>query len=620
MIEVNISDITKFYGADLIFEHVTFDVKTGERVGLIGPNGCGKTTILKIVHGDEHIQQGTVSFRKGLQIGYLDQIPDYEDHVTVIDILKSAFVEVFLIKRKMDECTNIMANEAGESVDIALKEYSRLTHEYELLDGYSVETNINKVCTGLKITDEQREQSFNVLSGGEKSRVMLGKILLENPSLLMLDEPSNHLDLESIEWLEGYLKEYQGTVIIVSHDRYFLDNVCTRMVELSMYKAYIYHGNYSYYVLEKERRFLLEMKAYLSQEKQIKRMEEQIKRYRIWGVMRDSDKMFKRAKELERRLEKIERIDKPRYTNDKMRLRKPGSHRSGKRVLEATNIQKQFDDLVILDGAEVELIYQDRLAILGNNGSGKTTLIRTLLEDVHLEEPLYKWGSKIAIGYLPQEVVFEDDSKTVLQHFMDTHMVNQPTARSELAKALFIRDDVLKQIKYLSGGEKSKLALCSLTYEQVNLMILDEPTNHLDIDSREILEEMLLEFVGTILFISHDRYFIKKIATRIGEIEQRQITYYEGDYEYYRFQKQRQLKEVPSEKVVISNRKESKSVPHTQKLEEQLLSIEKQILHVEQDMMDCGDDLLKLQDLYNQKQTLEEEYEVLFDELEHASE
>jgi len=619
MIEVNISDITKYYGADLIFEHITFDVKTGERVGLIGPNGCGKTTILKILHGDEHIQQGSVSFRKGIQIGYLDQIPEYDEDVQVIDILKSAFEDVFQIRKQMDECTKIMSTEQGETLDIALKEYSRLTHEYELLDGYYVETNINKVCSGLKITDEQREQYFNVLSGGEKSRVMLAKILLQNPSLLMLDEPSNHLDLDSIEWLEDYLKEYQGTVIIVSHDRYFLDNVCTRMVELSIQKAYIYHGNYSYYVIEKERRFLLEMKVYLAQERQIKRMEEQIKRYRIWGVMRDSDKMFKRAKELERRLEKIERLDKPKYENDKIRLHKTGKDRSGKRVLTAQHIHKQFDDLVVLQDAEIELIYQDRLAILGANGSGKTTLIRTLLEDSIQEEPTYKWGSKVSIGYLPQEVLFEDDSKTILEYFMDAHNVNQPTARSELAKALFIRDDVYKQIRYLSGGEKSKLTLCSLTYNQVNLMILDEPTNHLDIDSREVLEEMLLEFTGTILFISHDRYFIKKIATRIGEIEELHIHYYEGDYDYFRYQKQRRTTDVEEIKTPKEQEKTKKvSTIDSKKIEAQLLDIEEKLTIINQEMVVFGEDLSKLQELYEQKQNLEQKYETLFELLEQS--
>ncbi|KFZ27452.1 MAG: putative ABC transporter ATP-binding protein YjjK [Candidatus Izimaplasma bacterium HR2] len=539
MIECNINNISKSFGADLIFENISFDIKTNERIGLVGPNGCGKTTIMKILIGDEHIQLGTISFRKGTKIGYLDQIPNFSDDKTVIEILENAFKEVYKLKREIDSLTNSFSSLSEVELETALKRYSSMIEKYELLDGYLIETNIKKVCSGLKINDNMKLMTFNLLSGGEKTRVMLARILLEKPSILMLDEPSNHLDLESIEWLESYLKDYDGAVLIISHDRYFLDNVCKKIIELTFSKAHVYHGNYSYYVIEKERRFLLELKVYLAHEKKIKRMEDQIERYRVWGRMRDSDKMFKRAKELERRLSKIEKLDKPKYENIKMKVNNIDISRSGKRVLSAYNIDKSFDDLILLMDTEIDLIYQDRLAILGNNGSGKSTFIKILLEDYNLEEPLYKWGSKVKIGYLAQEVKFKDDSLSVLDYFMKEHEVNQSRARTELAKALFIRDDVFKSIRNLSGGEKSKLKLCSLTFNKVNLMILDEPTNHLDIDSREILEELLLEFTGTILFVSHDRYFIKKIANRVGEIDDYHINYYEGDYDYYRYIKKR---------------------------------------------------------------------------------
>ncbi len=539
MIECNVNNISKSFGADLIFENISFEVKTNERIGLIGPNGCGKTTVLKILYGIEHVQKGNVTFRKGSKVGYLHQIPLFNDEVLVENILESSFEDIYKQKKVLDECATSLGMLTGNELEKALNRYTNLSEQYEMMGGYDTETKIKKVSSGLKINDNMKLMSFNLLSGGEKTRVMLAKILLEEPSILMLDEPSNHLDLESIEWLENYLKTYNGSVLIVSHDRYFLDNVCTKLVELSMFKAHVFHGNYSYYVIEKERRFLLDLKVYLAQERKIKRMEEQIKRYRIWGVMRDSDKMFKRAKELERRLSKIERLDKPKYGNDKMKIKNYETSRSGKRVLEAFNISKSFDDLELLKDAEMELIYQDRLAILGKNGSGKTTLIRILLDDKELEEPNYKWGSKINVGYLAQEVKFNIENQSVLDYFMNEHNVNQNVARAELAKALFIRDDVFKKISHLSGGEKSKLKLCSLTYNQANFMILDEPTNHLDIDSREVLEEMLLEFKGTILFVSHDRYFIKKIGTRIAEIDDKKLHYYEGDYDYFRFQKAR---------------------------------------------------------------------------------
>ena len=462
MIECNVNNISKYFGADLIFESISFDVKTKDRIGLIGPNGCGKTTIMKIIMGQEYASTGTVTFRKGSKLGYLDQIPVYEDSVKVIDIMHSAFEEVYKIKNEIDIITESFNVLEGESLEKAMNKYSDLLHEYEMVDGYNVETNINKVCTGLKITDILLDMSFNILSGGEKTRVMLGKILLEQPSILLLDEPSNHLDLESIEWLESYLKDYEGSILVVSHDRYFLDNVCKKLIEISANKAHVFHGNYSYYVIEKERRFLLDMKVYLAQEKKMKRMEDQIKQYRIWGTMRDSDKMFKRAKELEKRLEKIEKLKKPKYENDKIKMTNTSTSRSGKRVLNVEGLSKSFSELELLKDVNIELIYKDRLAILGANGSGKTTLIKMLLEDTKIDEPIYKWGSKLNVGYLAQEVKFADETNTVLGYFMNEHVLSQGQARNQLAKALFIRDDVLKKIEHLSGWEKSKLKHLSL--------------------------------------------------------------------------------------------------------------------------------------------------------------
>lgn len=613
MIEANINNISKTFGEDLIFENISFDIKTNERIGLIGPNGSGKTTLIKIIYGIENVQTGSVSFRKTTKLGYLDQIPDYEEKIKVIDILEMPFEDVYKIKKEMDDLSRSFKTLDSNDMEHALKEYSRLTENFELLDGYNIETKINKVCAGLKINDLIRAASFSTLSGGEKTRVNLAKILLEEPSILMLDEPSNHLDLESIEWLENYLKNYSGAVLIVSHDRYFLDNVCKKLVELSTYKAHVYHGNYSYYVIEKERRFLLELKVYLAQQQKIKRMEEQIKRYRIWGVMRDSDKMFKRAKELEKRLSKIQKLDKPKYFNDKMKLKNIDTSRSGKRVLEAFHMYKSFDHLELLKDAHLDLIFQDRLAILGNNGTGKTTLLNMILEDTALdiEDRLYKWGSKLNIGYLAQEIAFDDEDVTLIDYFMKEHNVSQNVGRSELAKALFIKDDVLKKIKVLSGGEKSKLKLCSLTFNETNFLILDEPTNHLDIDSREILEEMLIDFKGTILFVSHDRYFIKKIASRIGEIENQHITYYEGDYDYFREMKSRSIiepKEKKEKRKRIKKTTKKKHIDYYKELE----IIEKQIAQIDIQMEAFGYDLDKLQELYSQKVELETKYNELF--------
>lgn len=619
MIECNVNNISKMFGADLIFENISFSVKTNERIGLIGPNGCGKTTIMKIIYGLESVNEGSVSFKKNSKLGYLDQIPDFNDDIKVIDILESAFEHIFELKKEMDRLTKSFGELTGNKLNRAFKQYASITEKFELLDGYNTETLTNKVCTGLKISDDMKSMDFNVLSGGEKTRVMLAKILLEKPSILMLDEPSNHLDLESIQWLENYLKNYEGSVLIVSHDRYFLDSVCKKLVEISTYKAHVYHGNYSYYVIEKERRFLLELKVYLAQERKIKRMEEQIKQYRIWGVMRDSDKMFKRAKELEKRLVKIERLDKPKYDNNKMKLENIDTSRSGKRVLEAYDIDKSFDDLILLEEAEIEMIYQDRLAILGNNGSGKTTLIKMILADFPLKEDrLYKWGSKLKIGYLAQEVSFDDEDDSVLDYFMKEHNVSQNVARRELAKALFIRDDVLKKIKILSGGEKSKLKLCSLTYDKTNFLILDEPTNHLDIDSREVLEEMLEAFHGTILFVSHDRFFIKKIASRVGEIRNKEIVYYEGDYDYFLHVKSlEQVEDISQKKDKTKTRYPQKVVKvDIDKIYQELEEIEAAIIEIDNQMLEFAYDAIKLQELYKAKEEKELQYEEVYKLLE----
>jgi len=448
---------------------------------------------------------------------------------------------------------------------------------------------------------------------------MLGHILLKKPSILLLDEPSNHLDLSSIEWLENYLQSYEGSVVVVSHDRYFLDNVCSKIVELSYHKAYIYHGNYSYYVLERERRFYLEMRVYMAQQKKIKRMEEQIKQYRIWGVARDSEKMFKRAKELEKRLEKIERLDQPIKDPKKMTI-DTKTIRTGKRVLEARNIDKSFGELVLLKDASMDLFYQDRLAILGENGSGKTSLLNLLLEDMNKEEPNFKWGTKIKLGYLPQEVSFEDEHVSLMDYIRVHHQIGPLDARKLLAKALFTGDDVFKKIYQLSGGEKSRLKLLSLTYEEVNFMVLDEPTNHLDISAREVLEELLLDYKGTVLFVSHDRYFIKKIASRIAEIKDQTLHYYEGDYDYYKRVKKREEKQNVEKLERKVHKKENTKKEETRVSDVSLWSaledLEKQMELLDQKMNEAGHQLDLLQDYHQEKQALEEEYHKIFAKLE----
>ncbi len=559
MIELSVNGLTKFYGANKIFENISFEIKTGERIGLIGQNGSGKTTIMKVLMGKEDYQNGEISLRKGNRVGYLDQIPVYDQEISVVDVLRMAFEQVYSLKLQMEELEEKMACTSGEELDRAVERYAKLCEQFEFLHGYEIETKLDKITEGLMITRQMRTQFFEKLSGGEKTRVILAKILLEEPDILLLDEPTNHLDLVTIEWLEGFLKEYKGAVLIISHDRYFLDSVVDRITELSSDHIESYLGNYSYYVVEKERRFLIEMKNYENQQKKIERMENQIERYRIWGVMRDSEKMFKRAKELEKRLEKIEVMKRPVFEQRKIRLNQSTAGRSGKMVLEVKDLCKDFDGSRLLSEVNFQLLYQDSACIIGENGSGKSTLLKLILGELEPEEGVIRLGAQVVIGYLPQQVIYPDEEQTVLEYFAGLHNLTGGAARAQLAKVLFCNEDVNKKIKFLSGGEKSRLRLCSLTFTGVNFLILDEPTNHLDVDSREVLEETLSEFEGTLLMVSHDRYFISKLADRVISIENGTAVTFDGDYEYYQTEHRKLMERQKAEPLTVNVQQKGKA-------------------------------------------------------------
>ncbi|MCT4688123.1 ribosomal protection-like ABC-F family protein [Vallitalea sp.] len=633
MIELGINNLSKSFGANKIFENVSFDIKTGEIVGLIGGNGTGKTTIMKILMGHEDYE-GEVFYRKGVTLGYLDQIPVFEEDYSVKEVLYLAFSDVYDIKKKMIKIEHSLTNE-GNDIDKLMKEYGQLQERFELLGGYDIDEKMSKVTIGLRISDSIQKMKFANLSGGEKSKIMLGKILLEKPELLLLDEPSNHLDLKSIEWLEEYLKEYKGSVLIISHDRYFLDRVVNKIVELEYNGTSIYHGNYTYYLMEKERRFIEAYNRYKQNQKKINKMEEQIKRYRIWGKMRDSDKMYVRAKELEKRLAKMEKLDKPVLEKTKIKLSSKGFDRTGKEVLILKEIEKSFESRILFSGLNLTLFYQDSLAILGDNGTGKSTLIKIVMEDFEKDKGSIKYGSNINIGYLPQEVKFEDENTSILEAFQYKYNITIGEARKELAKVLFIKDEVYKKISILSGGEKSRLKLCMLMYEKVNFMILDEPTNHLDIDSREILEETLLDFKGTILFVSHDRYFINKIATKIGEIENERLEFYNGDYEYYKNELLKKADSIILKRGQVNrssnknyNRKREndneKIIKRKKKLLEsieiEIESIELSIDELDKEMLENSTDVGKLNEISIKQNNKKEVLSKLLEEWESISE
>lgn len=627
MIECSVNNIAKYYGATKIFENISFELKSNERVGLIGLNGSGKTTLMKVLMGIEEYQEGEIHFRKDIKLGYLDQIFNLEDKITVIEVLESAFENIKEIRNKMRILEKEMGEETDKKLENTMERYSQLLEEYEKKGGYDIEMEINRVCEGLNIKENFRNRKFNGLSGGEQTRIMLGKLLLEKPDLLLMDEPTNHLDIESIEWLEEFMQNYMGTVLIISHDRVFLDRVVNKIIELDPKKASIYLGNYSYYVEEKERRYIEEYNAYKNQQRKIKEMEDQIERYRIWGKMRDSDKMYVRAKEIEKRLEKIDELDRPDIETKKMRLNQEGVERSGKRVLDIENLSKSYGEKILFKDINFSIFYQERICIMGANGSGKSTLLKIILGEEKEDSGIIKLGASLKIGYLPQMVEFEDESKNILEHFMDLHKLTNGEARTELAKVLFLQDDVYKKIRTLSGGEKSRLKLASLLYNKVNFMILDEPTNHLDIDSREVLEYTLLNYTGTILFVSHDRYFVEKIADKMMILKNKKLKIYEMDYNSYIEIKKREIEnkeiKIKEKKPKKINKKPEKKKDRSDKikrLEIKIEELENNLKEIDKLMEENSSNPNELNNLYIEKENLEIELENIFTEWAEISE
>jgi ATPase subunit of ABC transporter with duplicated ATPase domains len=633
MIEIGISSLAKFYGVDKIFENVTFDVKTKDKIGLVGRNGTGKTTLMKILAGYENFQSGQINKRKGLVIGYLEQIPNYEDINTVADVLNMAFKNIQDIKEEMEKLEKTFDNLKEGELEYAVKKYSNLHDSYQIAGGYDTNEKLNKILQGLNISDEMQKREFNTLSGGEKTRVILGKILLENPDLLLLDEPSNHLDIKSVEWLEEYLSSYEGTIVIVSHDRYFLDRVANKIIEIESDGVQIYNGGYSKYVAEKELRFLQAVKEYESQQKKIKKMEDQIQRYRIWGEMRDSDKMYKRAKELEKRLEKIDKINRPVVDKKTAHFEINGIERTGKEVIKVENASKSYDNKKLFTDVNFTLYYSDSMCILGENGTGKSTILKIIIDEIKSDGGKVKIGSKVKIGYLPQEVSFDREDVAIVDYFSYYYNISLGEARKELANILFMGDDVYKHISTLSGGEKSRLKLGMLIYEKVNTLILDEPTNHLDIDSREVLEENLINYEGTILFVSHDRYFVDKIATCIGEIEDRCFKTYDFNYEGYKQEKQRIVGikkefshiEEKKEKLVTQNKEDylrkreevkkiEKQKKDLQKLESNIYKSEDRLIELEEILNTNSSqwDLNEYNNIFKEYNSLKEEIELMY--------
>ncbi|MGV2940336.1 ribosomal protection-like ABC-F family protein [Mesobacillus sp. LC4] len=631
MIACSINHISKMYGGNLIFEDLSFEINEKDRVGLVGPNGCGKTTLMKLIAGIEETDQGKIHWKKGLKIGYLAQIPNYEEGMTARDVLKTAFDELLAVQAEMKQLENEMA-EAGEDsrkLEKLLAKYGVLQEKFSLGGGYEMDANIDRIANGLNI-EGMLDSNFNSLSGGEKTKVGLGLSLLRNPELLLLDEPTNHLDIMAAEWLAEFLKEYDGTVVIISHDRYFLDETATKILDLEDGEIDLYHANYSGFIKEKEAKLLREFQAFEEQQKKIKKMKEAIKRLRDWANRANppSAALHKRATNMERALARMEKLDRPILNRKKMNFELETGARSGKDVLVFKDVQKSFGGRELFSKVNLQLHYQDCAAIVGENGSGKTTLLKFIQDDLAPDQGEVRKGSNVKIGYLSQHMELSSQDGTVLDAFRNEVVMNEGEARNVLAGFLFYGPSVFKKVTQLSGGERMRLRLAQLMHQDLNFLILDEPTNHLDIDSREVLESALEGFEGTLLAVSHDRYFLNKLFDKIYWLESGELTEIEGNYDRARVKMTEKRKHsetaapAPERTVKPAIRQEKVEEPVADPKEEALfeeIEIHEQSIAALDQQMSAMTDLALLQELHAKKEALESKRNQLYSKLEEIS-
>ena len=518
MIEIGINGITKNFGFKQILNGVDFEIMTGERAAIVGRNGTGKTTLFRIIAGEEPPDKGSVSIRRGAAVGMLEQIPTLYDTVaTTREVLMEPFAETLAVERALRGLEARMAVEA-DSLDGIMAEYAVLQDRYTALGGYAMEEEFGKIVNGFGL-GALLDRPFNVLSGGQKTIVKLASTILTHPDILLLDEPTNHLDIATLEWFEGFIRGYRGTVVIISHDRYFLDKVATKTILLENGACTVFAGNYSFSLREQERLLLLEFEQYKNQQKKIAAMKAAIKRFRDWGARGDNEKFFQKANELEKRLEKMELIERPQLEKTPLPIHFAGE-RSGHEVLRLEGFSLSLGGTALFREADLLLVEKEKLCLLGANGTGKTSLVRAILGEEDGYGGRVTVNPSVKLGYIPQEIRFPNDTATVLDTFRGEYVCSEGEARNILAKYYFFSDSVFKRVGGLSGGEKVLLKLAVLLQNRVNLLVLDEPTNHIDIETREMLEDALSEYKGTLLFVSHDRYFIRRIATLVVEIRE----------------------------------------------------------------------------------------------------
>ena len=615
MIDIRVEGLVKSFDLEKkILDGLTFQVDTGERVGLLGRNGAGKTTLFKILTGELDYDSGTVQIASGRRVGLISQIPVYPEGYTVEDVLRTAFARMFRMKDEMDALT--LAMEQGASDDATLRRYGELNARFEGLGGWDTDTAVNKVANGLSISDEMRTRLFDRLSGGEKTRVNLGRLILEDTDVLLLDEPTNHLDLQATEWLEDYLRNFRGTVVTISHDRYFLDRTVTRIIEIQDGKAEFYSGNYSFYAIEKERRYQERMKQYLKEQAKIQQLEKAAEQMHLWAFM-GNDALHKRAFSMEKRIERMRTTRKPTKAR-RLEARFQSREFKGDEVLQIKGLAKSFGEKHLFSDVYLRCEGGERIALLGENGTGKTTLLNILTGSEKPDSGSVRLGPSVKAAYLPQVIHFDHPERSILDTMLYELDITPQSARNRLAAYQFTGEDVFKKVSVLSGGELSRLRLCMLMDESINLLILDEPTNHLDIDSREWLEEAVEAFDGTLLFVSHDRYFINRFATRVWELENGTVSDYPLGFTQYRQAKEEEhaaasaaaaVPAPPKKTGSRGNRAQQAAKKQLTICETSISRLEGELTRLDGEMEQAACDAERLNELYRQRQAVETELE-----------
>lgn len=622
------NNISKSFGTDVIIKSCSFNIEDHEKAAIVGINGAGKSTLLKIITGIEPADTGLVTLAKDKTLGYLSQQQNLNSDNTIYDELLSVKQYILDMEAQLRSIENQMKSADDTALETLMKKYSDLNHEFELNNGYAYKSEITGVLKGLGFAEEDFTLNVNTLSGGQKTRVALGKLLLSKPDIILLDEPTNHLDMESISWLENYLLNYSGAVLIVAHDRYFLDKIVSKIIELDNGNTTVFSGNYTDYASKKAILRNMQLKEYLNQQREIKHQEEVITKLKQFN----REKSIKRAESREKMLNKMEFVDKPEILNDKMDIKLEPNVISGNDVLTVENLTKGFDETVLFDNISFQIKRGERVALIGSNGTGKTTILKLINGIIPADSGSIYLGAKVNIGYYDQEHHVLDPDKTIFDEIRDAYPdLNNTQIRNTLAAFLFTNEDVFKYIKDLSGGERGRVSLAKLMLSNANFLILDEPTNHLDITSKEILENALNSYTGTVLFVSHDRYFINSTATRIIELANKTVVNYIGNYDYYL-----EKKDILGAKPITNNTSKSSSsaisklnwqeekVKQAQqkkikneikRTEERMALIEAEIEELDNMYADpaISSDTAKLMEIHTRKEALSKELDELYD-------